>query len=188
MIAENHSKYDTSSMIADYLSVGAYCFDASEVLAKYDVDTIMGKDERGDEVLAFAAAVSADIQKTFFSDVETIMKFDFINKNSYGNIEKWHSDAEFIFPGQNATINLFFDDTSPEVGGRFDIAPYRCDLMGGKEHDELMHSFFPKKNHIIIFNQNRTWLHKVIPSTADRRMVSFAAQFPHFNHVQPHFL
>lgn len=181
--------FNPSEFMAGYLGLGSYCFDASSILPQIDVDRILteGQDSA---VTKEQTADLAELIKTCYFEPEfpLSVQFDFANKETYGNIEKWHSDAEYIFPGQNATINCFFDDTSEEVGGRFDICQYRPELLGTKTDVEDMYSTYPKKFTIIVFNQNRNWLHKVVPSKAPRRMISFAAQFHDFNPVLPNLV
>ena len=125
--------FNPSEFMAGYLGLGSYCFDASSILPQIDVDRILA--EGSDSAFAKKETDAlVELIKTCYFEPEfpLTVKFDFANKETYGNIEKWHSDAEYIFPGQNATINCFFDDTSEEVGGRFDICQYREDLHGTK--------------------------------------------------------
>lgn len=179
--------YKSDDLMAQYMALGSYCFDGSAVLSMYDVNKIIELGPDSEEAKDLTNELAMMLQQCYLSDFKTKIEFDFANKQTYGNIEKWHSDAEYIFPGQNATINCFFDNTSEEVGGRFDITGYDPDLLGTKTEVPGAHSTYPKKYSILVFNQNRTWLHKVVPSTAPRRMLSFAAQFTEFNRVIPNF-
>lgn len=180
--------FEADMFMAGYLGLGSYCFDGSAVLEDCDIDRILREGSESQYAIDVTEALAEKIRLNYFAGEKTIIKFDFANASTYGNIEKWHSDAEYIFPGQNATINCFFDDTSPETGGQFEITPYSQSLFGTKTHSDAATITFPKKFSIIVFNQNRNWLHKVVPSTQPRRMLSFAAQFCEFNHVVPNFI
>lgn len=170
-------------MMGDYLSVGAYLFDASEIMAEMDIDKLDLRDQTTADVLMFQNDLMIGILEKYLKDFSANMKFDFISQNCGGNVEKWHSDAGYVMAKQNTTINCFFDDTSEELGGCFDICLFREGLVGTKDDVEDMSRFYPKKHSILIFNQNRNYLHKAVPSKNQRRMVSFATEFEDFNHL-----
>ena len=99
----------------------------------------------------------------------SFVQHHFLGFGANTDIKPWHNDYGSAFPGHNATINLFFDDTSEETGGAFEIKH--------AERDQVR-QFYPRKNTAIIFNQNKEWLHRVTPSNRLRRVISFAAFVP----------
>lgn len=182
----NH--FDPDAFMGAYLGVGAYNFDATEILADLDISLYADAKDGSEELHVFHSILLARLQANYFRGFDTSMALDFISKNCYGNVEKWHSDAEYVLPGQNATINCFFDDTGPEIGGRFDICQYREGIIGTNQDVPDMCSIYPKKHSIIVFNQNRNWLHKAVGSKNERRMASVACVFREFNAVHPNFV
>lgn len=182
------NRFDYADFMAGYMGVGAYMFDASEVFKTIDIENYTDLPAGDGQLLNLELRIRRILFENFFLEQETIMHLDFISKNCYGNVEKWHSDAEYVMPGQNATVNCFFDDTGEEIGGRFDIIQYRDGILGTTNDVEGMASFYPKKFSVICFNQNRNWLHKAVGSKNQRRMVSMATRFFGFNEVYPNFV
>lgn len=181
-------EFDVSDFIASYLGQGAYCFSAREVLSILDLSEFTMDEVRTEQWTAYAQRIIPLIQEKYLSDFNATLKYDFTCGHTNGNVRKWHSDAEYVLPGQNATINCFFDDTSEETGGRFDITPYRDGIYGSTREDIEMLSIYPKKHSIIIFNQNRNWLHKATEVNRRRGMISIACAFHEFNQCYPDFV
>lgn len=110
------------------------------------------------------------LEELFLKSVPgTFVQNHFLGFGANTDIKPWHNDYGSAFAGHNVTINCFFDDTSEETGGAFEIKH--------AERDEVR-QIYPKKNTIIIFNQNKEWLHRVTPSNRLRRVISFAAFIP----------
>jgi predicted 2-oxoglutarate/Fe(II)-dependent dioxygenase YbiX len=105
------------------------------------------------------------------------LKFHFLEYRTNPDVFKWHNDNGSHFANHNVTINCFFDDTSEETGGRFDVCqltPVSGEFGNTTQDREQMFSLYPKKFTIVVFNQNPDFLHKVTPTKNLRRMISYA--------------
>jgi len=81
---------------------------------------------------------------------------------------EWHNDSHENENKKYLTANCFFDNCSPEVGGFFDIKSI------------IMNDFkrvYPKKNNIIIFNQDTNFVHRAGRSKKNRRLIELAFFF-----------
>ena len=112
-----------------------------------------------------------------------LVKYHFLDYRVNQDVHRWHNDAANCFEQHNATVNCFFDDMSEETGGRFDVMRYRRDIAQTTMDHPDMSSVYPKKFMIIVFNQNRNFMHKVQSTMHLRRMMSFAAGFLNFNQI-----
>lgn len=104
------------------------------------------------------------------------IKFHFLEYRTNPDVYRWHNDNGSNFKGHNVTINCFFDDAFENTGGRFDVSDKVDDTPNNTADTASMHSFYPKKFSIVVFNQNPEWKHKVTHSSRLRRMISFAAK------------
>lgn len=93
----------------------------------------------------------------------------FLGFGASASVKQWRNNYGTAFATHNVTVDCYFDDTSEETGGAFEI-----------KHSEQgeIRRFYPKKNTIIIFNQNKEWLHRVTPSSCLRRVISYVALIP----------
>lgn len=190
--------FDASQFVADYMTVGGYCFDASDIMAKIDIDKFRpagveypdgcfhaeGYEHYDDFQSSTIEKLRNDISTTILKDMVHELVFDFLAFSVNMNVRNWHNDAQYNMEDQNTSINCFFDDCSPEVGGCFEMIPYTTDLK--PVHPEST-KFYPKKNSIIIFNQNRNFFHRALPSINPRRMISFGCTLKEFNSLLPNF-
>lgn len=183
-----NNEFCPAEFMAAYLSEGAYCFNAAQVLSILDLSEFTMDEVRTKEWTENAERLIPLIIQNYLGEFAATLKYDFTCGHTNGNVRKWHSDAEYVIPKQNATINCFYDDTNEETGGRFDITPYRDGLIGTMREDVQMCSIYPKKHSIIIFNQNRNWLHKATEVKGRRGMISIACAFHDFNPCYENFV
>lgn len=100
-------------------------------------------------------------------DPDVHLEWHFLGYGVNPDIMPWHNDYGSKFTGQNATVNVFFDDCGDE--GVFCI--YR-------EGSQSINTMSAQPHKAIIFNQNREWKHSVSPTQKLRRVISYAALLP----------
>lgn len=191
-------KFNNDQFICDYITKGAYCFDASDIMAKINIDAFKpaeavhpdgcfhaeGFDEHSNYQENAIEQLSADISSTYLKEMNHVLVFDFLAFAVNQNVQKWHNDAQYNMEDQNTSVNCFFDDTAPYLGGCFEIMQWSPQP---RDDDPNIHCIYPKKNSIIIFNQNRNFIHKATPSINPRRMVSFGCTLKDINPLVPNF-
>ncbi|YP_009212928.1 hypothetical protein AVU38_gp079 [Ralstonia phage RSL2] len=192
--------FNSTDFLGDYLTKGFYSFSAKHLMApieiqRFEVVTVKHEDNcfhaeghefHNDYMRLSIEQLGRDLRR-WLHEVPVELTFDFFAESVNDHVQHWHSDAQYAMPEQNATINCFFDNTSETLGGRFDMAPYSADIIGTKKLPGYFTSIYPQAYDVIIFNQNRNFLHKAVPSVAKRRMVSFAATFADINPLLPNW-
>lgn len=193
-------KFDKNQFISDYMTVGMYVFNASEIMDQIEIDRFStvtmkyedncfhaeGHEHHNPYQQKSIELLRKDLSSFILRDFRHEIVFDFYCTEVGESVRDWHNDAEYNLAGQNASVNCFFDDTSTESGGRFEMKPYSKNEFQKAEESHL-EIVYPKKFDIVIFNQNRNFLHRAFPSTDLRRMVSFGCLFGDFNHILPNF-
>jgi hypothetical protein len=193
---------NSSAFLADFLTKGFHCFNAADFLQlcpieKFQTVTVKHADncfhaeghEFHNEIMTSAIkGLMSILTGSVLYEFDASLAFDFFADKPNDHVVKFHSDAQYAMPGQNATINCFFDDTDETTGGRFDMSPYREDIFGKSDDVPGMASVYPKMYDIIIFNQNRNFLHKVTSANSRRRMISFACTFHDINPLHPNWV
>lgn len=182
----------------DYFTKGFYVFSGELYLRQIPIDYFKVVKEKhedncfhaeGHEFHSLQQTTAIEMLKLAISS-EWLSKidnhatsFDFYTDSVNDHVRKFHSDAEYNMAGQNATVNCFFDDMGPDVGGSFQMRPYT------KEEPiwPVVECYFPKKYDIVIFNQNRNFQHRAEPATVKRRMLSYACAFANINPILPNF-
>lgn len=191
--------FDKDQFIADYLTKGMYVINAADILSKIDIDrfkpvTVQYEDncfhaeghEHHNEYQEQAIKqLILDLKQFVLKDFDHDLVFDFFAPEVNLNVRKWHGDPEYNMEGQNTSVNCFFDDTGPDIGGCFEMIPYS---PNPRNDDPRITLVYPKQYDIIIFNQNRNFLHKATPSTQPRRMLSFGCKLKDFNQIMPSFM
>lgn len=195
--------FDVDQCLADFFTKGFYVFSAEAAMCTIPIDKFKVVTEKHPDNCFHAEGhefhselqtrnimvLRANLTALWLSKIaEHELIFDFYSDKCNDHVVNFHSDAQYAHPGQNATVNCFFDDMSPEVGGRFDMAPYRADLLWTSDGVPGMSSVYPKKFDVIIFNQNRNFMHKVIPASVTRRMISFACVLKDINPLHPNWV
>lgn len=192
------NEYNSSEFLADYFSKGVYCFKANEAMKDIPIDNFKlgdgtysdncfhaeGYDNHETWQAALIEKLKIDISEYFFKEFAHKTAFDFMAFSVNDKVQNWHNDAQYTMPNQNASINCFFDDTSEALGGVFQAQPW-CD--NPTDNSELITSVYPKKNTIVVINQNRNFIHRAGANTKPRRMISFACTFTDINPILPNF-
>lgn len=186
--------YDSGGFLIEYLMSGLYHFNGSGFLKTIDLskfETVKVKHEdncfhaeghefHNDYMVDTISKLRLGLM-SLLHEWEPTIKFDFYSDTVNEQTQIWHNDADYGLPNQNATINCFFDRTALDIGGNFNIGPYDPELMGKNVESGGAICYFPKEFDILIFNQNRNFIHKATPSTKPRRMISFAVAFADLN-------
>lgn len=192
--------FNADDFLGDYLTKGFYSFSAIKLLAPIEIKRFEvvkvkhddncfhaeGHEFHNEYMRLTIEQLGRDLRRLLYL-VPAELQFDFFTDSVNDHVQMWHSDAQYAMPGQNATINCFFNNTSETIGGRFDMAPYSADIIGTKKLPGYFTSIYPQCYDVIIFNQNRNFLHKAIPSMMQRRMLSFAATFEDINPLLPNW-
>lgn len=192
--------FDPDEFLGDYFTKGFYAFDATTIMNDIEIQRFEpvkvvhedncfhaeGHEFHSDYMRLSIEQLQRDIRRILhmFPHKST---FDFYAEAVNDHVQNWHSDAQYALPGQNATINCFFDSTSEDVGGRFDMAAYSAEIIGTKNLPGVFTSIYPQRYEILIFNQNRNFLHKAVKNKVPRRMVSFACEFDDINPILPNW-
>lgn len=193
--------FNADAFLGDYFTKGFYYFDAHAIMAdieywrlkpvtvKHDDNCFHAEGhEFHDEYMRLTIEqLQREIRRVYLKDFECKLQFDFFTDHVNDHVQNWHSDAQYALPGQNATINCFFDNTSEFLGGRFDMMAFDPEYLGKNALPGNFTSIYPQRCQIVIFNQNRNFLHKAIPSKTARRMVSYACEFAHINPILPNW-
>lgn len=192
--------FDVAQFYADFLTQGFAVFDGSEILQdivfepfeallrrfpnavatedRYEVEF-----KPTEEDLQVLELVRSRIYASPLFTENDILKYHFLDYRVNFDVVKWHNDAANRFATHNATVNCFFDDMDESKGGRFDVMRYNRDVAQKTVDHPDMGSVYPKKFMIVVFNQNRNFMHKVQHTMHLRRMMSFAAGFSGFNEL-----
>lgn len=194
-------QFDKDQFFTDYLTRGMYVFNAAEILRKIDIDRFKAVTVQHEDGCFHAEGheyhenyqeqaikqLMKDLSEIVLKDFQHDLVFDFFAPEVNMNVRKWHGDPEYNMPNQNTSVNCFFDDTGPEIGGCFEMVPYTPELHGTDTNngDPRIAIAYPKKYDIIIFNQNRTFIHKATASKNPRRMLSFGCTLKDFNSIIP---
>lgn len=194
--------FDPTTFMGDFFTKGFYVFSAEKLLRQIPVDAFrVVKEQHPDKCFhaeghefhppkqaRYIQALLSLLKETYINRLdENEMLFDFFAEECNDHVLKFHSDAQYAHPKQNATINCFFDEMNPEVGGRFDMAPYHKDTIGKSDEAVGMNSVYPQRFDVIIFNQNRNFLHKAVAATVPRRVISYACTFKNINPLMPNW-
>jgi hypothetical protein len=187
-------KFNSTDLLSGYFSTGMYCFDAGDILQNVAIDKLLEAElTKGDETLqaqekqAKQALGLQDLKlclSQLLSEFEHELAYDFMTSFVNENVQKWHVDTQYVLPHQNTTVNCFFDDTSIELGGSFSMQPWSATPFA---EGPKVTTVYPKKNQIIIFNQNRNFIHRAGANLVPRRMISFACDLKHINPIQENF-
>lgn len=193
--------FNADEFIGDYLTKGFYYFDAHAVMRDIEYRRLEPVTVKHDDGCFHAEGhefhseymrltieqLQREIRRKYLTDFDCKLQFDFFTDHVNDHVQSWHSDAQYALPGQNATINCFFDNTSELLGGRFDMMAYDKEYFGTKKLPGYFTSIYPQRYQIVIFNQNRNFLHKAVPSVCARRMVSFACEIADINPILPNW-
>lgn len=192
--------FDPDEFLGDYLTKGFYSFSAKKLLQAIEIqrfETVKVKHDDNcfhaeghefhSEYMRLSIEQLGRELGRILKDTPGELQFDFYTDSVNDHVQMWHSDAQYAMPGQNATVNCFFSNTNESIGGRFDMAPYSADIIGTKKLPGYFTSIYPQCYDIVIFNQNRNFLHKAIPSVLPRRMVSFACTLENINPLLPNW-
>lgn len=109
------------------------------------------------------------LQGEVFSCVQGQVRFNDIWAGTALNVQDFHNDYDRFWPEFTASVNYYFDDSSPETGGLLQFSNDGISVIG--EH-------YPKRGELIILNQSLGYLHRVTPCSALRRMISFKVAMP----------
>jgi hypothetical protein len=192
--------FNPDEFLGDYFTKGFYVFDATTIMRGIEIQRFEpvkvkhddncfhaeGHEFHSDYMRLTIEQLQRDIRRVLHMFPHT-STFDFYAEEVNDHVQNWHSDAQYALPGQNATINCFFDNTSEAQGGRFDMASYSADIIGTNKYPGMFTSIYPQRYDIIIFNQNRNFLHKAVKNKTRRRMVSFACEFADINPILPNW-
>ena len=185
--------FDPTDFFCDFFGKGSYMFDATNLLQGLSIDKFKeikvtyndncfhaeGFEHHPDFQAKEIEQLRKDLMERLSKEVGKIeLIFDFMAFSVNQNVRKWHNDAQYTLPDQNASVNCFFDDMSPEVGGEFQVQPF-SDTPS--DDPELVATFHPKKFSIIIINQNRNFMHRAGPASIPRRMISFGCAMRDIN-------
>lgn len=191
------TEFSPDEFMAEFFTKGFYCFNASSIMKDIEINRFETVKVQHDDECFHAEGfefhsnyqqltieqLQREISRKYLIHFQHALQFDFYSEACNEHVRFWHSDAQYAMPGQNATVNCFFDHTSEVMGGRFDMMPYSGDYIGTSKDASHVASVYPEKFSIIIFNQNRNFLHKAVPSIALRRMVSFACTLTDINPI-----
>lgn len=179
----------------DFYTKGMFAFDGSDILSDVLLRPLVELDKRFPDGSLSSDTGCANYERNSTDDiviaalrerliqiglplVPETLKFHFLEYRTNPDVFKWHNDNGSHFADHNVTINCFFDNTSEESGGRFDVLSFNphvdTGIAGSSNDQEQMASLYPKKFTIVVFNQNPEYLHKVTPAKNLRRMISYA--------------
>ena len=191
--------FNADDALAEYFTRGWYRFTAEAIMSQIPIDSFKVVTEKHPDncfhaegfefhsahQAAYITAFQNALKELYLDKLdECDLVFDFFTDSVNGHVQKFHSDAQYAMPGQNATVNCFFDSMNPIVGGEFRMTPYTDDL---EMREALSLGMYPQKFDIFIFNQNRNFLHRATKATVPRRMLSFACAFKSINPIHPNF-
>lgn len=185
--------FDLTDFYLDFFTKGIVAFDGTAILHDIRLKSLEALTEKfpGGDLAADAVhleyvrnpddeAVIAELMGRINNlgiPIDTnSLKFHFLEYRTNTDVLKWHNDNGSFFADHNITINCFLDDTCEETGGRFDVCGYLPEIARKTEDHPQMHSIYPKKYTIVVFNQNPDFLHKVQMTNKLRRMIGYAAK------------
>lgn len=191
---------DIDQFLTDYMTRGFYCFNAAPLLSGIEIDRFEAVTVKHEDNCFHAEGhefhneyMAAEIEQLrlsltrLFVEWSATLQFDFYSEAVNEQVQLWHNDAQYAQPDQNATINCFFDRCAPDIGGAFEMSEYKSVLLGTKNEDPHSSIWYPQQYDVLVFNQNRNFLHKARPSTQKRRLISFATTFANINPLLPNW-
>ena len=185
--------FDPTDFYCDFFGKGTYMFDATDLLKSISIDQYKEINVAYTDGCFHAEGFEhhPELQAKEIEDLRHRLMnflgaelgrieliFDFMAFAVNMNVRKWHNDAQYTLPDQNASVNCFFDDMSPEVGGEFQVQPFNTEPS---TDPDMVSTFHPKKFSVIIINQNRNFMHRAGPATVPRRMISFGCAMRDIN-------
>lgn len=188
--------FDISQFLQAYTVDGFYCFDASKVLKDFPIEAFMPF-KRGDynyktsdpderfqyynaEQVKLIKQLSRNISDEYFKDLNHCIYFNDMWNGTDPSSVIWHNDLMRCWKGFNSSFNCYFDQSGPEIGGRFESHPFEEELP---ESAVPIAGHYPDKYSILIINQNSNFLHRVSKCDVQRRMFTYACGFYDINPV-----
>ena len=187
--------FNLEEFMEDYLTKGFYQFEGAKVLKYFDPEPVFGKIKTSDKTFktndpkerlegytprqrSYLFEVSRLVQDVFMPYMKVTMNFNDMWSRVTPGVHGWHSDHMRAWAGYNASMNLYFDESSEETGGQLQFHPTGSYIP---DDSEQIHSVYPKKFDIVILNQTPGFVHRVTPSDQERRVLSFVCAFHDFN-------
>lgn len=193
------NQFNSDEMLDQYLSVGGYRWNASDILKDFDYESFLplnrpyGAHEHMNAAIKLQGyslkqinqirELTHRISTTYLSDYRHHIFYHDFYDTVYPASMNWHFDIDSIlgWHGYNAIINVYFEDCCPEKEDiAVTFAPYEA-AYEGTQADLQTEMVYVKKNDIVLINQSKHFLHRVTGNHQKRPIMMFCVSFMDFH-------